>query len=387
MPKMALEEALAAAREIAADVVAGESERVDVEAQWPENGVRALQQAGLGGLVVPEESGGLGFGMLALAQTCEILGQECASTGLCYGMHCVASAVIAAKASANQKERYLEPIAAGKHLTSLALSEPGTGAHFYYPEAKLETSSPDSFTVSGTKCFVTNGGHADSYVISTVAAEPDAPMGQFSFALVPAAADGLKWGKEWKGIGMRGNSSRTVELDNIKLPREGLLGDEGDQIWYVFHVVGPYFITAMSGTYLGIAAAALEETRQHLMHRRHSHSGGTLSETSVLQHRVGCLWGALERARQLLYHAARAGDDTGSDALPLLCLAKAEVADSAVEIVNECLTLCGGIAYADGSKSAKHLRDVRAAHVMSPTTELLRIWAGRALLDLPILGD
>ncbi len=387
MSKIPLDKACDLLSEIAEDITARESIQVDQEAQWPEESIRALQASGLGGLVVPEESGGMGFGLLGLARACEILGRKCASTALCFGMHSVGSAVIAAKATDDQKQRYLEPIAAGEHLTTLALSEPGTGAHFYYPETRLEHATLESYQVNGRKCFVTNGGHADSYVISTVASDPDAPLGQFSFALVDRELEGLEWGEKWSGLGMRGNSSRVLTLSNVTLPRKDILGDEGDQIWYVFYVVGPYFLTAMAGTYLGLANAAFEEAREHLRTRRYSHSGNTLSQASVLQHRLGSLWGKVVRAQQLLYYAARQGDVGGSDALPILFSAKAEIAETAVDVVNECMTLCGGIGYADGSKLGRLLRDVRAAHIMSPTTDILRVWTGRSLLGLPLLEE
>ena len=115
--------------EIASSVTAGEAERVDRDASWPEGSLRALQAAGLGGLVVSADDGGLGLGLFALARACEILGEQCASIALCFGMHCVGAAVISAKATPHHRERYLEPIVRGKHVTTLALSEPGTGAH------------------------------------------------------------------------------------------------------------------------------------------------------------------------------------------------------------------------------------------------------------------
>ena len=96
-----------------------------------------MQRNGLAGLVVPREAGGMGQGLYALARTCETIGSVSASTALCFGMHCVGSAVIGAKATAQQKKDFLEPIAAGEHLTTLALSEPGTGAHFYFPQTQL----------------------------------------------------------------------------------------------------------------------------------------------------------------------------------------------------------------------------------------------------------
>lgn len=382
-----MEEVLRRTQVVAREVLTPLTETTDREARWPEPAIRALQDCGLGGLVAPETSGGLGHGLLALAQVCETLGRVCGSTGLCFGMHCVGTAVLAAKATEDQHERYLRPIAEGKHLTTLALSEPGTGAHFYLPQTELVTVSPNEFRVTGTKSFVTNGGLADSYVMSTAAADPDALPGMFSCVVISKDALGLSWSDQWAGLGMRGNAARTATLDQVPVSRSDLLGDEGDEIWYVFQVVAPYFLVAMAGTYLGIAAAALEEARRHLETRRYAHSGATLGQQPVLQHRLGTLWGEVERTRQLIYHAARLGDEGSEAALLALCAAKSEVADSAVHVANEAMTLLGGRAYRDGSPLDRHLRDARAAHVMAPTTEMLRTWTGRALLGLPLLGE
>ncbi len=372
--------------DIVKDVVAPNAEAIDREARWPKQSLRALQDAGLAGLVVPEAYGGLGYGTLALAQICEQLGSECASTAICFGMHSVGASVIAANASQDQCDRYLSPIVAGKHITTLSLSEAGTGAHFYLPQTKLE-AQPDGFRISGTKTFVTNGDNADSYVVSTVAADPDAPMGQFSCVVVPRNAQGLSWGKPWDGMGMRGNSSKMLNMDNVHVPREDLLGKEGDQIWYIFNVVCPYFLMAIAGTYLGIMKSAIEEGRNHLINRHHAHVGLTLAQMPVLQHQLGQMWGEFEKTRQLVYHAARSFDADEPDALITLMSAKAEVADGVVNVVNEAMTLMGGIAYRDGSKLHRFMRDARASHLMSPTTEILRIWIGRALLGQPLLAD
>lgn len=385
MEAVGLEKVRERAGEVTRDVVAPNATRVDAEARWPEENLAVLR-AELGGLVVPEEYDGLGHGLVGLAQVCEIVGRACASTALCFGMHCVGAAVIAARATEAQRERYLDPIVRGEHLTTLALSEPGTGAQFWLPETRLAHAG-DGYVVSGRKTFVTNGGHADSYVLSTVAADPDAPPGEFSCVVVDAGAPGLVWGGDWTGIGMRGNSSRSLELRDVAVPAENLLGAEGDQIWYVFGVVAPYFLAAMAGTYLGVAAAALEEARLHLTERRYTHDASRLAQQPVLQHRMGVLWAQVERTRRLLWFAAEEGDTGGPDALPALCSAKAEVADAAVAVVNEAMTLLGGIGYREGGTMERHLRDVRAAHVMSPTTDILRTWAGRAVLGEHLLGD
>ena len=374
------------ARRIAAEVLAPHADEIDRDALWPEAGMRALQKAGLGGLVVPTESGGHGLGLAALAEVCEELGRGCSSTAICFGMHSVGAAVIASKATDAQKVRYLEPIARGEHLTTLALSEPGTGAHFYLPQATLTKRSAEIFVVDGQKSFVTNGGHADSYVISTRAAHEDAAPGLFSCLVMPRQAPGLRWEGTWNGWGMRGNSAIRAELTGLEVPAADLLGREGDETWYVFNVVAPFFLVAMAGTYLGIAAAALDEAREHLLRRVHAHTGQELARNPIVQHRFGELWAHVERTRSLVREASRKGDLRADDALPALCSAKAEVAECVEHVTAECMTLMGGIGYADGSRIHRLYRDARAAHVMSPTTDLLRTWTGRAVLGLPLLG-
>jgi alkylation response protein AidB-like acyl-CoA dehydrogenase len=379
---------LTLAARIAEDVVIPHADEWNRERIWPEPALRALQEAGLGGLVVPECFGGSGRGLLALMQVCEALGRADGSTALCFGMHCVGTACIAAKATPEQAERLLAPIVAGRHLTTLALSEPGTGSHFYLPQARMtRVDGGSAYVLGGKKCFVTNGGHADSYVMSAVSDDESAPPGHFSLLLVAAESPGLEWGHPWSGWGMRGNSSCSAELRDIRVPAQNRLGQEGDQIWYVFSVVAPYFLVAMAGTYLGIAARAFEEARAHLKQRHYAHTGGSLSEIGVLQHRLGTLWANVERTRRLCYWAAGCGDRDDRDALPGLCAAKAEAARSVVHVTNECMTLMGGMAYRDGTLLQRLLRDARAADVMSPTTDLLYGWLGRALLDLPLLGE
>lgn len=377
--------AVARATRVAEEVSRPVTERTDAGV-WPEEPLRALLADGLGGLVAPRSAGGSGLGLRALVVVCETLGKVCASTAICYGMHSVATAVIAAKATGRQHDDFLVPIAAGEHLTTLALSEPGTGSQFWLPETRM-TRTDGGLRVDGEKAFVTNGSHADSYVVSTVAADPDAPAGEFSCVLVPGDSPGLTWLDQWQGVGMRGNSSRRLRLSEVDLGIDHLLGAPGDQIWYVFEVVAPYFLVAMAGTYLGVAQAALDAAIEHVGARRHSHTGRTVAGEAVVQHRVGVLYAQVERTRRLLYWAAEEGDAGSPQALPALTACKAEVADCAVTVANEAMTLAGGIGYRDKSPIERYLRDARAAHVMSPTTDLLRGWTGRALLGLPLLGE
>lgn len=369
------------AAEIGRTVLAPRAAEVDREAKWPEHSLRALADAKLTGLNAPADVGGHGLGLVALAAMTETLAQSCASSAICFGMHCVGTAVIAAKPTEHHRERYLRPIAEGKHITTLSLSEPGTGVHFYLPETEL-TPAGDMFVVQGVKHFVTNGGHADSYVVST---RSPGEVGEFSALVVDADTPGVKWVGKWEGLGMRGNSSIMMRLDGVRVPAVNLLGEQGDQIWYVFEVVAPYFLVAMAGTYLGVAQSALDFAIEHLKTRTHQHSGETLAGADVLQHRLGEIWSRMAGARQLLYTAAWRADNGNPDALPLILSCKAEIADVGVWAVNEIMTIAGGLGYRENGPLARMLRDIRASHVMSPTTDLLRLWTGRALLGLPLL--
>lgn len=372
----------AAAEEISVSVAAPLARKVDDEKVWPEHTFRAMADAGLLGVHVPRELGGHEQGLVALAAITEALGRSCASSAICYGMHCVGTAVIAAKPTEFQRQSYLAAIARGEHITTLSVSEPGTGVHFYLPQTELRLEG-DEYVLKGMKHFVTNGGHANSYVVSTMAS--GAREGEFSCLIVDGDTPGLRWAGTWDGLGMRGNSSISMYLDEVRVPARNLLGEEGDQIWYVFEVIAPFFLVAMAGTYLGVAQGALDYAIHHVKSRVYAMSGDSVAGADVIQHRIGVLWSRLEASRQLLYAAAFAGDAGQPDALPAILSSKAEVSEAVVSIVNEAMTLCGGIAYRENSELARALRDARASHVMAPTTDLLRIWTGRALLGQPLL--
>lgn len=373
--------------EVSRTTIAKNTVDTDKYALWPEEGIRALQQAGLGGLAVPLKYGGLGHGTETLAKVCEIIGQSCTSTSICFGMHCVGSAVLSSKVTDFQQENYLTPICEGHHITSLSLSEIGSGSHFYLPQTRMLNANNGDYLIVGEKAFVTNGGRADSYVVSAVTEEKDQAIGKFNCVIVPGKSEGLNWGPEWAGLGLRGNSSRNLSLNKVRILENQILGSKGDQIWYIFNVITPYFLTAIAGAYLGLARAAIEEVKTHLIQRKFSFSGKSLATSSVTQHQLGTLWAKYARSRALLYWATQCYDRGIEDSHLDLFSAKAEIADTVIEIVNAGMTLCGGSVYHEDSSLNRMMRDARAAHIMSPTTDMLRVWTGRSILEQPLLTD
>lgn len=372
-------------RQLVESDVAPKAAEVDANCVWPAHSMKALAQAGLMGLQVPTELGGHGQGLQALAAVTEVLARACPSTALCYGMHCVGTAVIAAKATGYHKDKYLLPIAQGRHITTLALSESGTGTHFYLPSTRL-TEQDDCFAVDGEKQFITNGGHADSYVMSVAPATGEAAQsGDFSCLVLDAQTSGLEWQSPWAGFGMRGSSSRGLRLEGAPVPKHNLLGEKGDEVWYVFEVIAPFLLVAIAGIFLGIAQAAVEATGLHLRGRRYGHTGEALADLDALQTRYASMWMTLEKTRGLVREAAARGDAGHREAMPYILACKADAGETAVQLANEAMTLCGGIAYRENSRVSQMLRDARASHVMAPTTDLLKLWLGRSLLGMPLL--
>lgn len=376
------EELATRARMLAADVLAPMAEDVDTAGRWPSKQLQAIAEAGLMGLHVPKPLGGHGLGLGALARITEELATGCSSTAMCYAMHCVGTAVIAAKATPFQEQRYLAPIAQGRHITSLALSEPGTGANFYLPRATFRVTGR-GFSLHGEKSFVTNGAEADSYVLSAVRQGDEIDPGAFTCLLVDSTAPALEWGPPWAGFGMRGNSSRRMFLNGTTIPAGNLIGSEGDQTWYVFEVVAPYFLVAMSGVYLGIAEAALRMASEHLQRRTHVHTGQALSEQPLLVEEIADLWRTVARTRQFVRYAAAQWDAGLPGANAALFAAKIEVAEASVSATNRAMALLGGRGYEEHGKAGRLMRDAQASHVMSPTTHILKTWLGRVALGLP----
>lgn len=379
-----VEELRRRATEVGQTALASHCEEVDERGEWPESGLRSLAQAGLLGLHIPARLGGHGQGLAALAAVAEELGRHCSSTAMCYGMHCVASKVLAAKATPYHEQHFLRPIAEGRHITSLALSEPGTGSNFFLPRTQYRTEG-DQIVLNGEKSFITSGGHADSYVVSAVPPGDELDPGSFSCFGVDAGTEGLEWKPGWQGFGMRGNSSRGAFFNQVRIPQDNLLGAEGDEIWYVFEVVAPYFIIAMSSVYLGIAQAAFDLSVAHLKGRRHDHTGETLSTRPELAHQVAEMWIKIERTRQLIRDAANKGDTGHPEVSLSLFAAKVEVAETVASVTQLAMTLSGGRGYGQSSELARLLRDGLASHIMAPTTQMLKGWLGRSLLDQPLL--
>jgi isovaleryl-CoA dehydrogenase len=367
------------ARQLASEVLAPRAAQIDTSRSFPTENFQVLAQAGLLGILVPVAHGGVGAGLSAFATVCEELARGCASTAMCFLMHGCGTAVIAARADSEQAERWLRPIARGECLTSLAFSERGTGAHFYQPEIQARRNG--GYTLSGAKSFVTSGGHADLYLALVKASSESEGLDVLA---VERGMGGLSFAGDWDGLGLAGNSSVRMQLDDVHVPERNRIGAEGDGADLVFGVVAPTFLIGVAAVNVGIAQAALDAAVQHAMQRRYSPGGQLLAEIQAIQFYLAEMKVATDGARALVSRASALADQSDPEALPAAMSAKIAAADAVSGVTDRALRVCGGQGYSRSLPVERHLRDGRAGAVMAPTTEVLKEWLGKLQCGLPL---
>jgi isovaleryl-CoA dehydrogenase len=367
--------ALEDAREVARDRIAADAARIDGDRSFPEPAIRALGERGALGLLVPETSGGAGGGLAALVEACEAVGAACASSGMVFLMHSVTAATIAAGGGEHAGE-YLEALATGRMLGTLAFSERGTGAHFYAPELQAEREN-GGVRISGRKSFVTSGGHADLYLVLV-----QSGSGEGLDCYVVKRGEGVAFDGDWDGLGMAGNSSVAMELDCV-VEEAARIGGEGAGQELVFSAVAPVFLAGLAAVNAGIASAALAASVEHASKPRYG-DGGSLAEIQSIQHELAEMDMTVRSARLLAREAARLGDAGDDAALVALMESKVVATEAAMSVTERALEVCGGQGYTRALPIERHLRDARAGAVMAPTNGVLRNWIGKALAGLPV---
>jgi alkylation response protein AidB-like acyl-CoA dehydrogenase len=234
---------------------------VDQNAEFPRQSVTALGQRGLLGLTIPTTYGGLGQGLRTMAATLDAVAQRCPSTSMVYLMHLCG---VACYTTASDKtEPLLREAAAGRHLSTLAFSEKGSRSHFWAPVSRATDEGNGTVRLNASKSFVTSAGHADGYVVSTLAAGATKPL-ESTIYLVLGGDAGLTVGGAWRGLGMRGNASAPMALDNVTVGADRALSAPGKGLDMMLGVVLPVFQVGCAAVALGIAEAAAQATIRHV---------------------------------------------------------------------------------------------------------------------------
>ena len=375
-------ELLTAAHQVAETVLAPHAASVDRDARFPAEGIEALGKAGLLGLCVDAAHGGRGASPRLFAAVVEELAMACSSTAMVYVMHVTAAQAIAASGTLDARDALLRDIAAGRHLTTLAFSETGSRSQFWAPVSRLEQSN-GSYVTSASKSWVTAAGHADSYVSS--AQKPDAvsPL-ESTVYLVRSKARGVNIASNFDGLGLRGNDSAPVALDQVEVGKGDLISNLGEGANTMLQVVLPWFSIGTAAMANGISRVAVTRTAEHLAGTGFEHDGAKLRDLPVLRARIADMSARTEQARALL-GLTLAHVEHGSEVAPLYVLQSRLAALEAVLAVTDlAMKACGGAAFSRHLGVERFFRDARAGWVMAPTADHLREFIGRVLTGLPL---
>ena len=373
---------LGVAGAVADETLARHADDVDHRGRWPAEGVAALAETGLLGLTLPRAPGGPGEGPRTFAAVTRILAGRCASTAMIYLMHVCAARVIAAAQTFPLREAVLRDVVAGRHLTTLAFSEKGSRSHFWAPVSQA-TAAGDTHRLTAAKSFVTSAGHADSYIVSTRSAGAADPMASTLY-FVPRDAPGLGTGGSWNGLGLRGNASAPMRLDDVAVPASHRVSAEGEGFAVMLNEVLPWFQLGSAAVSVGIARAATEGIRRHLLAAKLEHLGQSLAALPNLRARLAQMQIAVDTQQAFLEHVAARMETPGPDTLLALLESKAAAAEAALHVTDLALRTGGGACFGRHLTVERNFRDARAAWVMAPTTDVLYDFVGRTLLGMPL---
>ena len=355
--------------------LAANAPAIDAEGKFPEDNLDILADTGAFGLVASPDHGGAGGSLTQLAKACEAIGGACASTGMVYLMHSVTVATLQG-GGGPAADAAVKDIVETRALATLAFSERGTGAHFYAPELKAEQNA-DGVHISGKKSFVTSGGHADYYLILAQSAD-----GADTY-LMGKNDEGVNWEGSWEGLGMAGNSSIALSMDNVHFPADKRVGAAGKAGELIFGTVAPWFLVGLSAVSVGIAQAAATAATEHIKGRQYD-NGSSLAEVQYIQHLIADMDLTSRKARLLVHNAAGLGDAGDPGALVPIMEAKVAATEAAQDVTGIAMTATGGQGYTPSLPLERHFRDARAGAVMAPTNAVLRTWIGKALAGLPV---
>ncbi len=366
------------------------SGQYDKEGSFPVENFAEIKEAGLLGIMIPQEYGGMGADFLTYTRALEQLAKGDASTGLTFNMHNIAVGSLAEltiDGIGGKREQRMKDFITWvydqsvneKKLFASASSEPGIGAHF----SKLKTlykRVDDGFVINGVKNWVSMAGYADYYVVAARSADMESDVPAISYLVVDKDNPNARVEFTWDVLGMRATSTNPVYFEDCYVPREALfLGSEGMALYKIARephwLVGGY-----NGVYLGICSAAFEFMVEYLRTKKIPGTQTPLAEDTRIQHNVGLLYAQLETARQAAYGAAKlVSERPGSvEANTAIHHAKYMVSELGPRLTSEAIRLCGGSTISKRMPLERYYRESRCGGLMPATTDECLFYLGKA---------
>jgi len=364
------------ARKIARERVAPNAARYDDAEEYPEDSIRALIEAGLYGIWVPETYGGTAMGALALALVCEEVAAACASTGTQYLDQALGGVPILLAGTDEQKKRFLPALAAGERLCAYSLSEPGAGSD----AAGLRTTAVrrgDHYVLNGSKQWCTNGDHADVITVFATLDPSKRARGITAF-LVEKGMPGFTVGKKEKKMGIRASPTVALHFSDCEIPVTNRLGAEGEGFKLAMRTLD---ITrpATGALALGIAQAALDAAVAYAKERQQF--GQPVGAFQSIQFMLADMAMAVHGARLMIHHCARQLDAGITGNTYEASMAKCFAADAAMKVTTDAVQIFGGYGYTRDYPVERYMRDAKIMQIYEGTNQIQRVVIAKELLE------
>jgi alkylation response protein AidB-like acyl-CoA dehydrogenase len=362
------------ATQFARDKLAPMAEEWDQEQIFPKEVIREAGELGFLSLYTPEEQGGLGLPRLDASIIFEQLAMGCTSTTAYMTIHNMVSWMVASFSSETARQTYCEKLLTGEWLGSYCLTEPNAGSD----AAALVTSAQqvdDGYLINGSKVFISGAGDTDVLVVMARTSD-DGARGISAF-VVPANAQGISYGRKEPKMGWNSQPTRSINFDNVKIPKDHLLGEEGQGFVFAMKGLDGGRINIATCS-IGTAQQALNQATQYLKERKQF--GKPIAHFQALQFKLADMATELVAARQLVRLAASKLDNGDLEATVYCAMAKRFATDVGFRVCDQALQLYGGYGYIKEYPMERYFRDVRVHQILEGTNEIMRVIIARRLL-------
>lgn len=364
-------------RRMAERSVAPIAAEIDENDRFPTELIPIYGDMGLLQLWVPEQYGGPGGNLTMVCLAREEISRHSEACGLLAGETTMFVLPLMHFGTEEQKQRFLPIVAEGRTLTAIALSEPGAGSDVSALRTRAVRDG-DHYVINGQKQWCSFGSVADYILVFAKTSDAGGVDNISPFVVEVKKTSGLSFGKKERKMGMRGAVNVPVYLDNVRVPVENMLGEEGKGFRAAMRALDlnrPAIAAASVGLAQGALDVALAYAKERKQFKR------TISEFQGIQFMLADMAMQLEAARCLLYECARTGDRGDWDRLPILAsMAKCFASDVAMKITTDAVQVLGGYGYVKDYPVERMMRDAKLNQIFEGTNQIQRVVIARELL-------
>jgi alkylation response protein AidB-like acyl-CoA dehydrogenase len=361
-------------RKVADDKIAPRAAEIDETAEFPYDVLKALVDADLHAVHVPESYGGVGADAIASAIVIEEIARACCASSLIPAVNKLGTMGLLLSGSEELKGKYLPQLARGEVLFSYALSEPEAGSDAAGMKTRAVRDG-DEFVLNGVKRWITNAGVSDYYTVMAVT-DPDAGARGISAFVVEKVDEGVSFGAPEKKMGIKGSPTREVYLDNVRIPADRMIGAEGTGFKTALATLDHTRLT-IGAQALGVAQGAVDYCIRYVQERKQF--GKPIGEFQGVSFMLADMAMKTEAARALIYTAAAMSERLDPQLTFMSAAAKCFASDVAMEVTTNGVQLLGGYGYTHDYPLERMMRDAKITQIYEGTNQIQRLVMARNL--------